>query len=195
MTASSRSATLARAILWRNLWLPGSEHAALWQTSDGWLLKGTVACATDDRRPMLAIYSVACDSIWRTRHVQVERIIGAESRGLTLESTEEREWKSSGKLIPSVSGCIDVDLSVSPITNTLSIRRLNLAVGESAAVNAAWVRFPELNIEMLSQTFCRVRTNSYDYQSSTGFRTEIEVDDLGLVVNYPPAWERVATSV
>jgi len=195
MTASNRSATLARAILWRNLWLPGSEHAALWQTSEGWLLKGTVTSATDDRLPMLVVYSVACDSTWHTRRVQVERTVGAESSELTLESTEEREWKSSGKLIPSVSGCIDVDLSVSPITTTLPIRRLDLAVGESAAVNAVWVRFPDLNIEVLSQTYSRIGSNRYQYQSSTGFRTEIEVDDLGLVVNYPPAWERVATSV
>jgi hypothetical protein len=70
-----------------------------------------------------------------------------------------------------------------------------LAIGESAAVSAAWVRFPDLNVEMLSQTYGRISTNRYQYQSSTGFRTEIEVDDLGLVVNYPPAWERVATSV
>ena len=144
---------------------------------------------------MLVVYSVACDPIWRTHRVQVERVIGAESSGLTLESTEQGEWKSSGKLIPSVSGCIDIDLSVSPITNTLPIRRLNLAIGESAAVSAAWVRFPDLNVEMLSQTYGRISNNRYQYQSSTGFRTEIEVDDLGLVVNYPPAWERVATSV
>ena len=37
---------------------------------------------------MLVVYSVACDPIWRTHRVQVERVIGAESSGLTLESTE-----------------------------------------------------------------------------------------------------------
>src|SRR4030095_3953185 len=133
---------LARAIVWRNLWLPGTEYAALWRSNDGWSMQGTVTCSLDDRRPMLVNYAVFCDPQWRTRRAEVERTIGNDIRHLVLEATGAGEWQVAGEPVAMISGCIDVDLSISPITNSLPIPRLNLEVGARAAVAAAWVRFP-----------------------------------------------------
>ncbi len=89
-------------------------------------------------------------------------------------------------------GCLDVDLSVTPATNTLPIRRLALAEGAAAAVTAAWVRFPALTVEPLPQRYTRLGGGRYRYESDTGFVTEIESDDLGLVTRYGGGWERAA---
>ena len=91
-----------------------------------------------------------------------------------------------------IQGCDDVDLSVTPATNTLPIRRLNLEVGSSVSVIAAWVKFPELTVEPLSQRYTRLRKDSYRYESNTGSSAQIAVDDLGLVTAYPSGWERIA---
>jgi len=95
--------------------------------------------------------------------------------------------------IPGVAGCLDVDLAFTPATNILPLRRLALAVGESREVTAAWIRFPDLSVEPLPQRYTRRDDRLVRYESRGGaFTAELEVDELGLVVRYPPLWERVA---
>ena len=100
-------------------------------------------------------------------------------------------WHSTGQELRDIQGCDDVDLAVTPATNTLAIRRLNLQVGSSASIIAAWVKFPDLTVQPLSQRYTRLDQNTYHYSSNTGFSAEIVVDDLGLVIAYPGGWERI----
>ena len=74
---------------------------------------------------------------------------------------------------------------MTPATNTLAIRRLNIQVGSSASIIAAWVKFPDLTVEPLSQRYTRLGKDTYRYARNTGFSSEIVVDDLGLVTAYP----------
>jgi hypothetical protein len=84
---------------------------------------------------------------------------------------------------------MDVDLGLSPITNMLPIRRLKLAVGGAAKVRAAWLRFPELEFEVLEQRYVRTSDCTYAYESDGGqFRAELEVDRMGIVVRYDRYW-------
>ena len=89
-------------------------------------------------------------------------------------------------------GCPDVDLSLTPATNTLPIRRLDLGIGKSESVTAAWIKFPEFELQPLSQRYTRTAENIYRYESHTGFPAEIMVDDLALVTAHPRGWDRIA---
>ena len=112
---------------------------------------------------------------------------------LSLNVENRGVWRSSGQELREIQGCDDVDLAVTPATNTLAIRRLSLQAGSSESIIAAWVKFPELTVQPLSQRYTRLAQNTYRYASNTGFSAEIVVDDLGLVTSYPGGWERVAT--
>jgi len=116
---------------------------------------------------------------------------GAVAHAMELAADAEGRWRSGGEELPAVAGCLDVDLSLTPATNTLPLRRLPLAPGESREVAAAWVLFPSLEVKPLAQTYTRLDAHRLRYESATGFSTEIEVDDSDLVVRYPPFWERV----
>jgi hypothetical protein len=96
---------------------------------------------------MLAKYEVYCDKNWLTQRVQVERTIGSETKALRLDLEKGGLWRSSGQEIAEVHGCLDADLSVTPATNTLPIRRFDLGIGRSESVVAAWIRFPELTVQ------------------------------------------------
>lgn len=51
------------------------------------------------------------------------------------------------------------------------------------------MRFPSFKLELLEQTYERIGSNKYFYESANGaFQTEIETDDFGIVVNYPDLW-------
>ena len=172
----------------------GTDYCALWHTSEGWLLRGTAVGVLKDQRPMLANYEIHCDENWLTHRVHVERTIGKDRKTLSL--SVERSgglWRCSGHEVAEVRGCLDVDLSLTPATNTLPIRRLDLGIGKSESVTAAWIKFPELELQPLAQRYTRTAENMYRYESDTRFSAEIMVDDLGLVTAYPRGWERIAS--
>jgi hypothetical protein len=92
-----------------------------------------------------------------------------------------------------LTGVMDVDISVTPATNTLPIRRLSLDIGDTAPVDAAWIRVPDMIIERLPQQYTRTSDFHYRYESGNGaFTAVLEVDDAGVVVRYGDLWERIA---
>jgi uncharacterized protein len=190
LRSSPSPGTLLRSVVWRNLATHGSEYCSLWQINRGWLLQGTVVAAQKDGRPMLADYEIECDLFWYTRRVITICRVGSSSRVVDLTVEASGIWRIANQEHPALRSCIDIDLAVSPATNTLPIRRLNLEVGQSAAVTAAWLKFPDLTLELLPQSYARIDAHRYRYQSGTGFSAELQVDDLGLITSYPGGWER-----
>lgn len=182
-----------RAVVWKNLLLSGTDYCALWHTAEGRILKGTMAGVLKDHRPMLANYEIYCDENWLTHRVQMERTIGSDVKTLSLSVESRGVWRNAAREIRQIHGCDDIDLAVTPATNTLPIRRLNLQIGSSESVIAAWVKFPDLTLQPLSQRYTRLTKDTYRYESNNGFSAEIVVDDLGLVVTYPGGWERIGS--
>lgn len=193
-------AGLRRAVLWRSLTGVGLEFCGLWRYRlpgspdvNAWAMRGT-AVAGFDGVPAEIRYRVLCDPSWRTRRVHVGVVRGAEKAALRLEADGAGRWNSGGREVPEYQGSLDVDLGIGASTNTLPIRRLNLAVGGAAEIVAAWVRFPDLSMERLPQRYTRLAEDRYRYESlDSGFTAELVVDELGLIVHYSGWCERVAS--
>lgn len=184
-----RAGTLKSAtILWRRLDLPGHEAAELRQIAKGWQLSG-VAIVADAGRPCRLEYVITCDAKWHTRRCLMRGFVGSEEVALDLVRAAKGEWTANGAPAPHLNSCDDVDLEFSPVTNLLPIRRLQLDVGAAAPVRTAWVRFPEVTVEVLEQVYTRVAPDRYLYESAGGtFRRELTVDAVGLVLDYPDLW-------
>lgn len=176
-------------VIWRRLDQPGHEAARLVHHPPFWQLGGTAVFLLD--RPCRLEYQIVCDAAWRTLHARVTGWYGAEPVKLELYTDNARRWTINGQPAPLVAGCVDLDLSFSPATNAIPIRRLALNPGERAEVRSAWLKFPGLGLEPLVQTYLCTREFLYHYESSGGeFVTDIEVDAAGFPVRYPPLWER-----
>ncbi len=182
---------MQRSVVWRRQDRATMEFFTLSQVTDGWRLSGTVV-AVDAGRPLLISYAVACDADWRTQLVDLSVNDGDDYRWMSLRSTESGVWLANELPVPGVDGCVDIDLGVTPATNTLPIRRLNLAVGEGADAIATWVVFPSLEIRPLSQRYTRIGEHRYRYESNTGFSTELDVDEHCIVMSYPGGWNVIA---
>jgi hypothetical protein len=184
--------TTLRTVLWRPVDAVGAQHCALRRLAKGFRLEGHVVDSVDGI-PLHVHYIVDCDSVWRTRVVSVSQSYGAVGSTLRFDVVNKRWWTAEGVEVAALHWLVDVDLGVTPATNTLPIQRLALAVGQKADVTAAWVRFPSLTVEPLQQTYERLAPNIYRYSSNGGrFSALLEVDDLGLVVHYERLWECVA---
>ena len=187
----SSSGQLVRAGLWRWITGVGLERFELVRQRNGWALRGTIL-SLGDEGPTEAVYEVGCDAAWLTCRVDISFRDGSGKRNLQV-TRNRGSWYENGKENKTVAGCIDVDLEWSPSTNTLPIRRLNLAVGQqSDLLYMAWVRFPRLTLAPLAQQYQRLSERSYLYTSGGGdFQATIDVDEDGLILDYQGAWQRV----
>ncbi len=181
------------SVLWRNRRDGGLDRCVLSAMPNGWRLSGTALTAVAGV-PCEVRYTVLTDEAWRTRsagmHVQG---LGDDDRRLALTADGEGSWLSAKEPVGDVAGALDVDMAATAATNTLAIRRSDLAVGEAAELLVAYVRFPELGVEPMRQRYERVSEDVYHY-SNPGFAAQLRVDEEGLVLDYEGAWEAIATA-
>ncbi len=172
-------------ILWRRLDTPGHEASRCFWDNTSWHLTGTAVFAYDAQSCRLD-YSVICNAAWQTLTGVVNGWIGDETIGIEISVDATRRWRLNGTDCPAVAGCTDIDLNFSPSTNLLPIRRIGLAVGQEAAVKAAWLRFPGFTLEPLDQRYHRLDSTTYRYESAGGaFTTDLRVNAAGFVTLYP----------
>jgi hypothetical protein len=180
---------MTRVAVWERLDTKGLEYAEF--ENDPLRLAGQVILV-EDGVPLAISYRVECDGEGRTARAAVTmRRQGAVAGRLLVRSAEGR-WTLEGTPAPALDGLDDVDLSITPSTNTLPLRRLRLGVGEEAAVTAAWVRFPLLDVVPLRQTYRRVSAMAFAYAAPDhDFAADLECDGEGVVTSYGALWRRV----
>ncbi|MGH7482784.1 MAG: putative glycolipid-binding domain-containing protein [Longimicrobiales bacterium] len=184
-------AELLQTVLWQCLDPPGMEICRLWQRGDSWRVDGTVLVAIESV-PTEIRYEVRCNERWERQAARVALAQGPSTRTLELRRDQDDRWRRDGAYMVELDGATDVDLSFTPATNTLPIRRLSLEVGASASARAAWLKVPDLDVEVLEQRYTRVDANRYRYESAGGtFIADLVVDEIGLVVRYGQSWKRV----
>jgi uncharacterized protein len=180
--------TASPPVFWRRLDMPGYESARIFGIGRNWTMEGT-AVFVDQQRPGRLDYKISCDSNWCTRSGHVKGWVGERSIEVDIVVDSEQRWWANGVVIPGLAGCIDIDLSFSPSTNLLPIRRLNMQMGQSGEVKAAWLKYPEFTFEPLPQIYRRIQHLTYRYESSGGsFTTDLTVNPAGFVIDYPPFW-------
>ena len=182
------------SILWRGFVLPGHEACRLFSQDSHWHLEGT-AVFSHEQRPCRLDYQVVCDAAWRTLSANVEGWVGNTVIDIQIKTDSGHHWWLNEVEQPDVMGCIDIDLNFSPSTNLIPIRRLKMAIGESAEVKAAWLRFPSFTLEPLPQIYHRLGETAYRYESTGGqFVAELKVNQSGFVIDYPGIWQAEVTS-
>jgi hypothetical protein len=165
----------------------GSEVCVLERAGRGHRLRGTVL-THEAKRPIELRYAVTVDSAWATAGVEV---LVSFSGGDFREPVEIGGLWSGKERPPGCEDCVDVDLSFTPATNTLPIRRLGLRVGEEQEIAVAWLVWPELRFERAVQRYARLGEDRYRY-TQDDFEAELTVDEAGLVLEYEGLWRAVA---
>jgi hypothetical protein len=171
----------------------GSEYLIL-TSDDAGYVADSVVFASREVEPARVHYVVRCDRDWRMRGVTVSVAQpGTDSRVLRLSSDGAGHWTDAeGTVLPEFDGCIDIDISATPFTNTLPIRRLNLRPGQVESIRVLYIHVPTLKIEPWDQRYTGLEPNRVRYESiGSGFMRELEIDADGLVTNYPGLFRRV----
>ena len=177
------------SVLWRNAAQPGHEACRLTSRGALWHLEGT-AVFSYQQHPCRLDYQIVCDVAWWTLSANITGWAGPQVVDLQIRTEPSGRWWLNKVEQLGVRGCTDIDLNFSPSTNLLPIRRLGLAIGEGADVQAAWLRFPGFTLEPLPQRYRRLDETTYRYESAGGqFVADLKVNRAGFVVDYPGLWK------
>jgi hypothetical protein len=179
-----------RTIFWHDRDRKGAEHCVLAAEPGGFRFEGTLISQAGGA-PLIVQYAMRVDVNWHTRRVEVRVNGGGGKDTLILLADSYGGWWHDTHPLPELSGCIDVDLGMSPSTNTLPIRRLLLQPGHKQTIDVAWVRVPELTVERATQTYERIDAHRYRFETGK-FAADLIVDKDGLVVDYA-IWMAMAT--
>jgi uncharacterized protein len=176
-----------RTLFWKSAEEGSLEHFSLRKETNRYVLEGVVLRSY--LAPTRIDYKVKTTLEWQTQNAEISMLLGKRLTTVHLEVTPKQEWLLNGKKLESFTGLFDIDLGITPSTNTLPINRLKLELGQHAELTAVWIRFPELTIEPLPQRYTRLESNAYRYDNADGsFSADLTLDDLGIVETYGNLW-------
>jgi len=186
---------MREAVQWVDWDGNGLEYCVCQSGPDGIKLEGVVIGTRNGHYG--GSYLVMTDAMFATREVKVS-YVGGENMHVTSDGKGTWFDCIAKQELPSLSGCFDVDIGITPATNMLPIKRLKLVEGEARNVLAAYVPLPsQIEGDFLPRSAqqrytCLVPGRLYRYEGLfRNFAAELEIDDVGLVTDYPDTFRRV----
>jgi hypothetical protein len=179
-----------REVRWASEEGEGIEHLAFDARSEGFHVESAVVGQRYGRSYGL-FYTVTCDPQWRVTHASLWVAGGGE---LELHGDGAGHWRDgSGRTLDAIEGCIDIDIAATPFTNTLPIRRLQLAEGERKPIQVAYISTPDLEVTRVEQAYSCIELNrEYRYEGIfRNFAANMKIDEDGLVLDYPTLFRRL----
>ncbi|HZZ09229.1 MAG TPA: putative glycolipid-binding domain-containing protein [Paraburkholderia sp.] len=179
-----------RELRWKSEEGEGIEHLAFDARDDGFAVESVVVGQRYGKSYGLH-YAVRCDAQWRTTFARLKIVNGAE---LELHGDGAGHWHDGhGFALSAIEGCIDIDIAATPFTNTLPIRRLQLAEGERQPISVAYIATPDLQLTRAEQAYtCIALNHEYRYEGIfRNFTANLTVDEDGLVIDYPTLFTRL----
>jgi hypothetical protein len=138
-------------------------------------------------------YRIKTNENWETTYAEVQCQHHNHRQQLLLESDCKGNWRVNGEHAEQFKGCLDIDIPLTPFTNTLPINRLTLRVGEEHQIQVVYINLLERQTVPVKQKYIRLSETEYHYENvPNDFEANIEVDELGFVVDYPSLFVRTS---
>lgn len=185
-----------RTVVWKAVEYPGMEYLALWEAERGSAAE-SVVIAVNEAGAFRLEYHVRCNPGYTVREVDLTI---AERGEIYLSSDGQGNWfDGDDNPLPDLEGCVDVDITATPFTNTLPIKRIKWTVGQSETLKMVYFSIPEMAFHADEQRYTcleqRADGATFQFeQLATGFTAVLPVDADGLVLDYPGLFERVNRS-
>ncbi|MBD2701227.1 putative glycolipid-binding domain-containing protein [Spirosoma sp. BT702] len=178
-------------IVWQAIQWTGLEHFNLTTLTDGFLAEGRLVGVDEDVAYTFQ-YQIRTDSQWRVLEVIIYTdVVNQVLFHLTADG-KGHWYDESGATLPELTGCIDVDLTLTPFTNTLPIRRLQFLPEKSEPIKVVYIELPAGKISPVEQFYTQLAAGTYRFeQPAIDFVAELAVDADGLILDYPDLFRRI----
>jgi hypothetical protein len=179
---------IVASMLWRRLDTPGRDACRLEKTPSGWTLRGAAVFRMAGEAANLS-YSVDCDGDWKTVSGRIAGAVGGRAVD-DLIVRENGGWRLNGDPTPGLESLDDLDLSFTPATNVLQLRRVELPTGRPIRLPAAWFDPETRRLSELQQIYERRDALSVYYRApGVGYEGLLELAPNGFIRLYPGLWE------
>ncbi|RYH11482.1 MAG: transcriptional regulator [Alphaproteobacteria bacterium] len=179
---------LERDLRWQPLAWVGLEHCHVSETADGIAVRSSLI-GEREGFAFGAFYEIQLDPDWTFRSVTLRRHDG---RVMRLVSNGEGDWKLDGQRAPALEGCVDIDISGSPFTNTLPMRRRRFETDVPQRFDMAWIPLDTLEPFRDGQIYTQLDDTHFRYEAADrSFTQVLTVDEHRFVLDYPTLFRRV----
>jgi hypothetical protein len=177
-------------IVWQALSWPSTVvHTHM--VNDGIHGHGLAVGKTDGDIPFAMEYYMAMMEEWNIKEVSIKSLL--DGRAIRLVHKGNKWHDSTCKHLPEFDGVELVDISISPFTNTLPIKRLQFEDELPQKVDIIYFDENKFSLRRLQQIYSQLDERTYRYQDIVlpDFVSDIVVDDDGLVVDFQDMFRRV----
>lgn len=176
--------SLDRSVRWNALDPVGLEHCHVVASAGDTRIRGVVI--TPDYG---LFYRLKLDEAGHFRTARLERTDGAV---LELFSDGGGNWSDDrADPLPDLRGCIDIDISATPLTNSLPLWRCDWIIDQPQRFAMVWINTDTMTLQRHEQIYTRLDDSHFRY-AAADFERVIEVDGDGLVLDYPGLFTRAA---
>jgi hypothetical protein len=181
---------------WKGLEDQTFEHCSITRTPGQMVVQSKIEGAVNNEHTIVE-YVLELDNAWMVNSVEVKMTQPA-TRSIKLTHNKYGEWVDSDlHTWPELDGCMELDISLTPFTNTLPIKRLWFKPGESHEIKVVYFDLPAFDIRIQTQRYTYLGDNVFRFESlDTGYTNEITFNASGFVQHYPELFElQSATSI
>lgn len=177
-------------ILWQTWENNALEHLRLVSDPAGLISIKSVAIGLYEGKPFQLHYFVNLTSQFVIQSFEVAL---DDQFKVSMSHDGDGQWTDQlGSPLPEFNSCIDIDITATPFTNTLPIRRLSLMPGESASISVVYVNVFERRVYPAEQRYTCLSPILYHFEMpSIDFAADIPVDKNGFVLDYPDLFRRL----
>ena len=178
-------------IIWTGKRYHSTENCLLTKTIVGNEISSTIAGEYENKVYKVEYY-IKTNENWETTFVTLEIQLDNSNELLILEKTKGT-WLLNTKPDDRLKNIFDIDISLTPFTNTLPINRLKQKDDERQTIEVIYFDILEREIKPVKQVYTRLATDRYLYENyDKSFKADIVIDEQGLVVDYPKLFEMTA---
>lgn len=176
-------------ILWSGIEYYSLENCTI-ETTSADVIVDSVILGLYDGMIYRVKYDILLDKDWRTKSCSIESQINLEYKKNELVRHKEG-WLLNGQIRTDFNECTDIDIPLTPLTNSLPVNRLKLDVGQEIEVTVIYIDLLEDTIKPVRQKYRRISSEIFKYENiPNDFEAEIKVDESGFVIDYPLLFQR-----
>ncbi|QNK63592.1 putative glycolipid-binding domain-containing protein [Pedobacter sp. PAMC26386] len=151
----------------------------------------SVIVGSSGEKPFRLDYTIRTNERWETIFFDIKSQFDNKKVELSFESDGKGNWTDHGKPLEGFKGCIDIDISLTPFTNTLPIRRLGTKLKTEQEIKVIYFDILNQVVRPNLQEYIGLTDFCYQYRNiDNGYEALLTVDELGLVVVYPTQFTR-----
>jgi len=183
---------MEKSIVWKGLRYDTEEHCGINYHNDGSIVVHSEIEGWVNLKPVYAEYWIKMDAAWNVLEFEITSHIADAEYKYALKRDENGIWRDKFGSHPDYNDCHYIDISLTPLTNTLPVNGLKLAEGESRAIEVVYIDIMKHEIRRDEQHYKKTGGLQYRFENdATGFIADIEVDKGGFVTFYPGLFEMI----